>query len=152
MRAHIVETEEEGSSRRCGGLSARIRGVRRPLVIAAGTTMLVLGGYSQAPQPPDKITHGIILPEANRPLDANDQIKLHEQKSKKRNFDAANAERKRELDDASTKLLILAKDLKQQADQMETSPLTRKALREAEVIEMLARDVKEKMKLSVGGS
>jgi hypothetical protein len=114
--------------------------------------MLVLGGRSQSPQPPDKITHGIILPEANRPLDANDQIKLHEQKSKKQNFEAANAERKRVLDDETTKLLILARDLKQQAESMETSPLTRKAVREAEVIEMLARDVKEKMKLTVGGS
>jgi len=152
MRAHIVETKEEGSSKRRGGLSARLRGVRGPLVIAAGTTMLVLGGYSQAPQPPDKVTHGIILPEANRLPDANDQMKLHEQKSKKLNFEAANAERKRELDDASTKLLILARDLKQQTDNMGTSPLTPKAVREAEVIEMLARDVKEKMKLTVGGS
>jgi len=96
--------------------------------------------------------HPIILPEANHLPDVNDQMKLHQQNSKNLNFEAVNAERKRQLDDESAKLLILARDLKLQTDQLGTSPLSQKALREAEVIEILARDVKEKMKLTVGGS
>ena len=82
----------------------------------------------------------------------NDQLKLHEQNSKKQDFDAANAERKRQLDDESAKLLILARDLKMQMDKIGTDPLPARVLREAEVIEILARDVKEKMKMTVGGS
>ena len=146
MKARMIKAEGEKSpvNRR------RTWSYRALLVIAAGMTILVPGGWSQTSQPDHP--HGIILPEANHLPDVNDQMKLHEQNTKKQNFEAANAERKRELDDASTKLLILARDLKQQTDNMGTSPLTRKAVREAEVIEMLARDVKEKMKLTVGGS
>ncbi len=79
-------------------------------------------------------------------------MKLHQQNSKKQDFDAANAERKRQLDDESAKLLILARDLKLQMDNIGTDPLPARVLREAEVIEILARDVKEKMKMTVGGS
>jgi len=122
----------------------------RVLLMIAAMTLPASNVWSQTSQPDHP--HPILLPEANHLPDVNDQMKLHEQNAKRQNFEAANAERKRELDDASTKLLILARDLKQQTDNMESNPLTRKALKEAEVIEMLAHDVKEKMKLTVGGS
>jgi hypothetical protein len=150
MKARIVEAAGQESSVSCRPPSAGTWRYRALLLVAAAMTMLVSRGWGQTSQPDHP--HPILLPEANHLPDINDQMKLHDQNSKKQNFEAANAERKRELDDASTKLLILARDLKQQTDNMGSSPLTRKALREAEVIEMLARDVKEKMKLTVGGS
>jgi hypothetical protein len=119
--------------------------------LASGMFLFTSVAHGQQ-DPPSQAPHPILLPEANRLPDVNDQMKLHEQNSKKKNFEAANAERKRELDDESAKLLILAKDLKSQTDNMGTTPLTPKATREAEVIEILARDVKEKMKLTIGGS
>jgi hypothetical protein len=124
------------------------------LRVSAGFAIgVVLSGLIASSQqgPPPLTPHPILLPEANHMPDVNDQMKLHQQNAKKQNFDAANAERKKQLDDEATKLLILARDLKSQTDSIDASPLTHKALKEAEVIEILARDVKEKMKLTVGG-
>ena len=151
MKARINEMKGEEVSTGRRRLSVGTRRYRIPFVVAAGMIMIAVSGMSQTSSQPDH-PHSIILPEANRPPDAIDQMKLHEKNAKKLNFDAANAERKRQLDDESAKLLILAKDLKLQTDNMGTTPLTPKAMREAEVIEILARDVKEKMKLTVGGS
>ena len=119
--------------------------------LAAGVVLFTSIAKSQQ-DPPPRAPHPILLPEANHLPDVNDQMKLHEQNAKKQDFEAANAERKRQLDDESAKLLILARDLKLQTDKMGTTPLTPKATREAEIIEILARDVKEKMKLTVGGT
>jgi hypothetical protein len=150
MDAGIIEISGERTPTSVGR-RLTIGTCRISFVIAAGLTMIVLDGRSQTSSQPDH-PHSIILPEANRPLDPNDQMKLHERNAKKQNFEAANAERKRQLDDESAKLLILARDLKSQTDNLGTNPLPRKALREAEVIEVLAHDVKEKMKLTMGGS
>ncbi len=125
--------------------------VRIAVGLTAGVILFTSLANSQQ-NPPQQPPHPILLPEANHLPDINDQMKLHEQNSKKQNFEAANAERKRQLDDESAKLLILAKDLKLQTDHMGTTPLTSKATREAEIIEILARDVREKMKLTVGGT
>jgi hypothetical protein len=152
MKARIVEMKEmNGEEASTSGRRLFTRACRYsiPFVIAAGMIVTVSSGKSQDGPQPDR---SIILPEANRPLDPNDRMKLREQNAKKLNYDAANAARKRQLDDETAKLLILAKDLKAQTDNIGASPLTHKAVKEAEVIEMLARDVKEKMKLSVGGS
>lgn len=53
------------------------------------------------------------------------------------------------MDDEANKLLILAKDLKAKADNLGSGPLPPTLMREAEVIEILANDLKEKMKLTV---
>jgi hypothetical protein len=76
---------------------------------------------------------------------------MKEQNKKKKDYSAANAERKRQMDDESAKLLILAKDLKTQTDNLDGNPLPPRAVREAEVIELLAHDLKEKMKMTIGG-
>ncbi|WP_348262004.1 hypothetical protein P8935_19645 [Telmatobacter sp. DSM 110680] len=89
----------------------------------------------------------IVIP--NRSLDTHELNALAEKNAKKRNFDAANAERKRVMDDDISKLVILARDLKTKTDNMGNAPLTPVMVREAEVIEFLANDVKEKMKLTV---
>jgi hypothetical protein len=94
----------------------------------------------------------ILLPQANRPPDANAQMAMHEQQGKKANFDAANLERKRQIADDSAKLLKLASDLKTEVDKTSKDTLSLGVIRKAEEIERLAHAVKEKMKLTMGGN
>jgi hypothetical protein len=98
------------------------------------------------------VPHPIIIPEANRIPDKNDQMKMSEQRAKQKNFDAANAKRAQDINDDATKLLILARDLNAEIDKLGDKPLPNKLLREAEVIELLAHDVQNKMTLTVGPS
>jgi hypothetical protein len=104
-------------------------------------------GVSTPPKP-----HPIILPEANRPPDANDQMEMRQAKQKKETFEAANELRHKQIDDESSKLLILAADLKSQMDKLGDKPPSERLMREAEVIEMLAHDVQAKMTMTVKGS
>jgi hypothetical protein len=63
-------------------------------------------------------------------------------------FTAANAERKKQIADDSTKLLKLATDLKTEVDKTTKDTLSLNVIRKADEIEKLAHDVKEKMKLT----
>lgn len=96
--------------------------------------------------------HTVLLPEANHLPDVNDRMKMNNARQQKENFDAANALRQKEIDDETVKLLILAKDLKEQMDKLGDHPLPPMLMREAEVIEFLAHDVQTKMTLTVKGS
>lgn len=98
-------------------------------------------GAAQVPPQP------IVIP--NRTLDSHELNDLAEKNARKRNYEAANVERKRVIDDETNKLLILARDLKMKTDNLASAPLTPTMVREAEVIELLANDVKEKMKLTI---
>jgi len=104
----------------------------------------------QVPNTP-RMDKPILLPEVNRPPDANAQMAMHEQQGKKANFDAANLERKRQIADDSAKLLKLASDLKTEVDKTSKDTLSLGVIRKAEEIERLAHAVKEKMKLTMGG-
>jgi len=95
----------------------------------------------------DVAPRSIVIP--NRTLDSRDLRELAEKNERKKNYEAANVERKRVIDDETNKLLILARDLKMKTDNLGSAPLTRTMVREAEVIELLANDVKKKMKLTV---
>jgi hypothetical protein len=110
-------------------------------------------GTSQTPltSPPPRPTT-ILLPDANRPPDANAQMEMREQQNKTQNFAAANAERKKQIADDSTRLLKLASDLKAAVDKTSKDTLSLDIIRKADEIERLAHSVKEKMKLTVGGS
>jgi len=106
----------------------------------------------QQQQPPSRPPKPIILPEANRLPDANDQMEMQERKAKQQNFDAANAERVRQIAQDSAMLLKLATELKAEVDRS-TDRQTLSVIVEgkADLIERLAHAVKEKMKLTVGG-
>jgi len=106
-------------------------------------------GTQQISGPPHPTS--IIRPEANRPPDANDRMVMQARQGKQKQFETANAERKRQLDSESAKLLILARDLNEQMDALGNKPLPARMVREAEVIEILAHDVQRKMKLTTGG-
>lgn len=87
---------------------------------------------------------------ANRTPDANDHMEMKQQKLKRASYEAANAERKRQLDLDSAMLLKLASELKAQIDIASRDTLSLSAVRKAEEIERLAHSVQLKMKLTVG--
>jgi hypothetical protein len=120
------------------------------ILLAAIAVLTSAALPGQAPsQNPDK---PYLLPEANRLPDANDQMKMHTDEAKQQSFDAANIERKKQISDDSTKLLTLAMALKAEVDKTNKDMLSLNVIRKADEIEKLARNVKEKMKLTVGGS
>lgn len=106
-------------------------------------------GQQGPPADPDK---PYLLPEANRLPDVNDQMRMREQQGKQQNYAAANVERRKQIADDSAKLLKLATDLKSEVDKTTKDTLSLGVIRKADEIERLAHSVKEKMKLTVGGS
>jgi hypothetical protein len=98
---------------------------------------------------PDKPFH---YPIATTSPDANAQMTMREQQQKQQNFDAANAERQRQMVDDSAKLLKLATDLKAEVDKTNKDTLSVNVIRKADEIEHMAHSVIEKMKLSVGSN
>jgi len=100
---------------------------------------------------PTRIPKPIILPEANRPPDANDQMEMHQRQAKQKDFAAANAERRKQISLDSAKMLELASELKTDVNLAKDGDLSVDALKRIEAIELLAHDLKEKMKLMAGG-
>ena len=103
------------------------------------------------------VSHGLwqntvphLPPELNRYPDSNQANEINSQKDQKQSFEAANAERKKQIADDSEKLLKLATDLKTEVDKTNKDTLSIGVIRKADAIEKLAHDVKEKMKLNVG--
>ena len=113
--------------------------------------VVALSGAAQS-TPPAMTPHPILLPEANRPLDANQRMELEENQGKEKSYEAANIERKRQIDEDSAHLLRLAADLHVELDKTGKDTLSLEMIRKAQEIELLAHSVKEKMKLTVGGS
>ena len=91
-------------------------------------------------------------PAPNRFPDAVQQMQMNEQQAKQQSFEAANAERKKQIAEDSAKLLKLATELKAEVDKTTKDTLSLTVIRKADEIEKLAHGVKEKMKLTIGGS
>jgi hypothetical protein len=89
-------------------------------------------------------------PSVTRIPDANTQNDINTQQTQQQSFDAANAERKKQIAEDSAKLLKLATDLKAEVDKTSKDTLSLNVIRKADEIEKLAHNVKEKMKLTVG--
>jgi hypothetical protein len=85
----------------------------------------------------------------SRPMSPKDKEDRDDRKVQKRNYNVANAARKHFIDDETNKMLILARDLKAKIDGLGSDRPSSVMLREAAVIEFLAKDIKEKMKLTV---
>jgi len=115
-------------------------------VMAALASTVGLGQQPRESKTPEIDSQSNPLP------DANQQMLMRQQQARKQSFEAVNAERKKIIADESTMLLKLATDLKTEVDKTDKDTLSLSVIRKAEVIEKLARDVKEKMKLTVGGS
>ena len=93
---------------------------------------------------PDKAT---AVSPGNRQPDALMQMERESKRAQMQRYEAANAERKRQLEQDSALLLQLAAELEGELEKgaSEASP---SAVRRAEAIEKLAHTVKEKMKLT----
>lgn len=107
-------------------------------------------GQKNAPGAP--VSSEIVIPQPNRLPDAVQQMQMSEQQAKQQSFEAANAERKKQIAEDSAKLLKLATELKTEVDKTTKDTLSLSVIRKADEIEKLAHGVKEKMKLSIGGS
>jgi len=97
-------------------------------------------------------TNPHLPPELNRIPDQNQANQINDQQQKKANFEAANAERRKQIAADSAKLLKLATELKAEVDKTDKDTLNLKVVRKADEIEKLAHGVKEKMQLTVGAS
>jgi hypothetical protein len=85
----------------------------------------------------------------NRLPDTNDEARMHQDKSGQANFDAANAQRKKEVSEDTAKLVKLANDLKAEVDSTDKDTLSVSAIKKAEAIEKLAKSLKQKMTVTV---
>ncbi len=147
-----VHPTGEVVSRQAG--SSRPRPWVRVLVCCAA--MAALTGAAQTGQDtlaprgsPDRSLSNSV---ANQLPDANAQARMRDQQAKKQNFEAANTERKKQIAEDSALLLKLATELKTEVDKTNKDTLSLNVIRKADAIERLAHLVKEKMKLTVGGS
>ena len=118
--------------------------------------MAVLAGAARSGQqplpPPGSPDRPSTNSVANRLPDANDQMKMREQQVQKQNVDASNTEHKRQVAADSANLLKLATELKAEVDKTNKDMLSITVIRKADAIEKLARQVKDKMKLTVGAN
>lgn len=125
--------------------------LRAAAFLFAGALIVTAVGRGQE-APPGSPDRPYLLPEANRPLDANQRMQMQDQQQKKANFEVANAERKKQLTDDSARLLKLANELKAEVDKTDKDTLSIAVIKKAEEIERLAHIVKDKMKLTVGAN
>lgn len=123
----------------------RSRWIRMGLCLAALVFSAVPFEFSQMNQP----RQSLLMPEANRMPDANDQMRMREQQAKKVSYEVANTERQRQIVDDSAKLVELATQLKTEVDKTSKDTLSLAVIRKAEDIEKLAHSVQQKMKLTM---
>jgi hypothetical protein len=121
--------------------------LQRLFFIAALITVafapVVVSEPPQAQQQPNTPRN---LPEfINRLPDTNDEARMHQDKTGQANFDAANAQRKKEVSEDTAKLVKLANDLKAEIDSTDKDTLSVSAIKKAEAIEKLAKSLKQKM-------
>ena len=94
---------------------------------------------------PDKATS---VNPGNRQPDATMQMERESKRAQMQRYDAANAERKRQLEQDSALLMQLAAELDAEMEKTGSEAPPSSAVRKAETIEKLAHTVKEKMKLT----
>ena len=125
------------------------RGVKGAAGLLAVATLLAAAQQSPSPNPEKPY----LMPEANRLPDKNDQMQMkQQQQAKDASYTAANEERKKQIVDDAARLVELATDLKKEVDKTDKDTLSVNVIRKAEMIEKLAKGVKEKMKLTAGAS
>jgi hypothetical protein len=134
---------------KAGGFTNHVRWI---LFFLCTCTVVALIASAQNQNPPPNPSRPILLPEANRPPDANAQMEMREQQAKQQDFVAANAERRKQIADDSARLLKMATDLKTEVDKTTKDTLSLGVIRKADDIEHLAHSVKEKMKLQMGAN
>jgi hypothetical protein len=120
--------------------------------VRAGTWVAILAAAvcpgqesQQAGFRPEKVP---AIDPANREPDARLQMERNAKRAQMQRYEAANAERKHQLEQDSALLLQLAAELETELEKAGSGVPTPSAVRKAETIEKLAHTVKEKMKLT----
>jgi hypothetical protein len=121
---------------------------------AVTAAFAVAAMLAMAQQPPNRNPNKpFINPAANPAPDKNQQMEMQEQQQGKAvNYTAANTERQKQIADDAARLLQLATELKKEVDKTDKDTLSVNVIRKAEMIEKLAKGVKQKMKVSAGAS
>lgn len=101
-------------------------------------------------QPPSNGSTPTPDPGPGRGWTASGQLAIPVAQNGQQKFDAANAERRKQIADDSERLLKLATDLKAEVDKTTKDTLSLSVIRKADEIEKLAHSVKDKMKLTAG--
>jgi hypothetical protein len=137
-----------GGARATGQASGRHWG----RILACCVVMAAFAGVIGPGQNTAGMPRGISIPDhqPNQMPSVIQQMQMQEQQAKQKNYEAANAERKRQIAEDSANLLKLAVELKTEVDKTNKDVLSITVIRKADAIEKLARQVKEKMKLTVG--
>jgi len=121
------------------------------VLVCCATIAAFAGDVVGAGQQQDRVNHSVMPDNQPNVLpDVNQQMLMHQQQAKQQNFEAVNAERRKIIADESTLLLKLATDLKAEVDKTNKDTLSINVIRRADLVEKLAHDMKEKMKLSIG--
>lgn len=121
----------------------------RVLTCLAAATLLGVAQPGQQPVQRDP-AWSACSQSTSRVPDANDQVQMHDERTRQQGIESANAERRKHISEESAKLLKLATDLKSEVDKTNKDTLSINVIRKAGEIEKLAHSVKEEMKLAVG--
>lgn len=124
----------------------------RTFAMYSVVALLMLYASPIGPQQPPNPNRPIHPPILTDPPDANAQMMMRMNKEKKNDYEAANAERRKQLVEDSTRLLALATQLKTEVDKTDKDTLSVGVIKKAAEIEKLAHDVRIKMRLVVGES
>jgi hypothetical protein len=114
-----------------------------------GNSQQSAGAGDNQPRSPSGIPP--ISPLANRTADANRIMEdsMQTPEARKR-LEQLNVLRQKEMTDETARLVRLANEVKAETDKSATDSLTVVELRKVELIEKLAKSVREKMKATVG--
>lgn len=115
--------------------------------------ILFMGGVLAAAQQGQQPSTGATPaqdPGPSRPAAGATPLAVPAAQNATQNFNAANAERRKQISEDSAKLLALATDLKAEVDKTNQDTLSLAVVRKAEEIEKLAHAVKEMMKQTAG--
>ena len=120
-------------------------------VMIVGAAGSLLEGVSQTsnPRSPTRDPQLSVEPPSTQAPDANAQMAMRQQKLRRLNFDAANAERVRQMTQAAKMLETMAIALEAEVENMDSTRFSQTAVRKADTIEKLAHAVKEKMKMTM---
>jgi hypothetical protein len=120
--------------------------------LAALACIVLLAGAAQPGQQEPSADKPSATSDTSQSPDLNDQAKPPQQPPAKQAAETPGGEHKRQISDDSAKLLTLAMALKAEVDKTNKDTLSLNVIRKADEIEKLAHSVRDKMRVSVGGS
>ncbi|MGB6689860.1 MAG: hypothetical protein WBE76_18645 [Terracidiphilus sp.] len=135
----------------CFPLIRELRWSRLAAALLAGSA---LAAWGQNGQPPRFGNRNYLQAAAVRTPDPLDELETEMDSTppgQQINMEAINEARRKLLAAESAKLLELAADLRLEIEKTDKDTLSVNAMRKANEIEKLAKDVKQKMKLTPGG-